>query len=54
MKKFRDILSETIRKQGSEYTIQSKKGKTLGKYDTKSAALKRLKQIEWFKRHRSY
>jgi hypothetical protein len=29
MKKFRDILSETIQKQGSEYTIQSKKGKHL-------------------------
>lgn len=54
MKKFRDIISETIRKQGDEYTILSKKGKQLGKYDTKSAAHKRLKQIEWFKRHRSY
>lgn len=54
MRKFKQILSETIRKVGDEYTILSKKGKRLGKYGSKEAALKRLKQIEWFKRHRSY
>jgi len=54
MKNFKNILSETIRKVGDEYTILSKKGKRLGKYGSKEAALKRLKQIEWFKRHRNY
>lgn len=52
--KHKKILSETIRKTGDDYTIYSKKGKSLGKYDSKNAAVKRLKQIEWFKRHRSY
>lgn len=52
MRRFKDILSETIRKSGDEYTILSKKGKKLGKYKSKEAASKRLKQIEWFKRHK--
>jgi hypothetical protein len=52
MKDFKEILSETIRKSGDEYTILSKKGKKLGKYKSKEAALKRLRQIEWFKRHK--
>lgn len=54
MKDFKRILSETIRKTGDDYTIYSEKGKKLGKYDSKAAAVKRLKQIEWFKRHRNY
>jgi len=54
MKNFKNLLSESIRKTGDEYTILSKKGKKLGKYGSKEAALKRLKQIEWFKRHRNY
>jgi hypothetical protein len=54
MKDFKKFLSETIRKTGDDYTIYSKKGKKLGKYDNKEAAEKRLKQIEWFKRHRNY
>jgi hypothetical protein len=53
MKKFKNILNETIRKTGeSEYTIFSKKGKKLGEYESKEAAVKRLRQIEWFKRHK--
>ena len=52
MKKFKGILNETIRKTGDEYTIFSKKGKKLGEYDSKAAAVKRLRQIEWFKRHK--
>lgn len=54
MKNFKNLLSETIRKVGDEYTILSKKGKRLGEYKSKEAAVKRLKQIEWFKRHRNY
>jgi hypothetical protein len=52
MKEFKKLLSETIRKVGDEYTILSKKGKRLGKYGSREAALKRLRQIEWFKRHK--
>lgn len=52
MKDFKQILSETIVKSGKEYKILSKKGKQLGKYKSKEAASKRLKQIEWFKRHK--
>ena len=52
MKKFKGILNETIRKTGDEYTIFSKKGKKLVEYDSKAAAVKRLRQIEWFKRHK--
>ena len=52
MKDFKKFLSETIRKTGDDYTIYSEKGKKLGKYKSKEAALKRLRQIEWFKRHK--
>lgn len=45
-----ESLDETIRKQGSKYVIYSKDGsKKLGTYDTKKAAKKRLRQIEFFK-----
>ena len=43
-------LAETIRKQGSKYVIYSKDGKKkLGTYDSRKAAEKRLRQIEYFK-----
>ena len=39
-----------IRKRGSQYVIFSKAGnKVLGKFRSKKAALKRLRQIEFFK-----
>lgn len=39
-----------ILKQGDKYVIKSKAGnKTLGAYSSRSAAVKRLKQIEFFK-----
>lgn len=45
-----ESLDETILKQGSKYVIYSKDGsKKLGTYDTKKAAQKRLRQIEFFK-----
>lgn len=34
-----------------KYTILSMKGKHLGTYDTKADAVRRLRQIEWFKSH---
>lgn len=45
-----ESISETIRKQGSKYVILSQSGKKkLGTYNTRSAAEKRLRQIEYFK-----
>jgi hypothetical protein len=39
-----------IRKVGNSYNIYSEKsGKRLGSYKSKSAAVKRLRQIEYFK-----
>ena len=38
-----------IVKKKNTYEIRSKKGKLLGKFLTKKAALKRLRQIEFFK-----
>lgn len=38
-----------IRKYKNKYYIYSTKGKKLGTYKTKKQALKRLKQIEYFK-----
>lgn len=38
-----------IRKVENKYVVFSRKGKQLGSYDTKSEAIKRLKQIEYFK-----
>lgn len=38
-----------IRKQGNQYQVVSKTGKNLGSYPTKKQALKRLRQVEYFK-----
>lgn len=38
-----------IIKQGSKYIIKSHKGKTLGTFATRAEAVKRLRQIEFFK-----
>jgi len=35
-----------------DWTVQSLKGKPLGKYKTKGDAVKRLRQIEYFKKHK--
>lgn len=37
---------------GGQWTVQSLKGKPLGKYKTKEEAVKRLRQIEYFKHHK--
>jgi hypothetical protein len=52
MKSFLSFLSETIVKSGSGFAILSQKGKRLGKYPTKEKAVERLRQIEYFKRHK--
>jgi len=38
-----------IKKEKSSYKVVSKKGKNLGKYETKKDTEKRLKQVEYFK-----
>lgn len=38
-----------ITKEGSKYVVRSKSGKNLGKSSTKKAAVKRLRQVEYFK-----
>jgi hypothetical protein len=40
-----------IRKRKDKWVVLSEKGKVLGSYKTKPEAVKRLKQIEWFKSH---
>ncbi len=39
----------TIRRKGSQYVVQSKTGKNLGKFSTRKAAENRLRQVEFFK-----
>lgn len=46
---FQDALNETIVKKEDGYHIMSKKGKHLGGPYSKKKAVKRLKQIEYFK-----
>jgi hypothetical protein len=41
----------TIIKRGSGFRVVSEKGKNLGDEPSKDAAVKRLKQVEWFKHH---
>lgn len=42
-------LDEKIVKKGSEWQVQSEKGRNMGTYDTKKEAEKRLKQVHYFK-----
>ena len=43
----------TIRKEGSKHVIRSKKGKKLGEFLSRSAAVERLGEIEFFKRKKN-
>lgn len=46
------FITEHIVKRGNNWVVTNKdKTKTLGKYNSYSQALKRLRQIEWFKHH---
>ena len=40
-----------IKKEGNNYVVRSKTGKNLGKSKTRKGALKRLRQVEHFKRN---
>jgi hypothetical protein len=43
-----------IKKEGSKYDVESKSGKKkLGTYTTKNQALKRLRQVEYFKNRKN-
>ena len=42
-------LVEKIVKKGSQWQVQSEKGKNMGTYDTKQEAEERLRQVEYFK-----
>jgi len=43
-------IAETIKKEGSKWVVYAESGRKMGEYDTKQEALKRLRQIEYFKR----
>lgn len=45
-------VQETIVKKGSKWEVQSQSGENLGRSDTKAGAVKRLGQVEWFKKHK--
>jgi predicted RNA-binding Zn-ribbon protein involved in translation (DUF1610 family) len=42
-------MDESIKQVGSEYEVVSHKGKNLGKFKTRAEAVRRLKQVEYFK-----
>ena len=41
----------TIVKRGSGFRVESESGKNLGDEKSKAGAVKRLRQVEWFKHH---
>lgn len=47
------LIEKFIRKKGSQWCVVSKKGKNLGCESSHKAAVHRLQQVEWFKRHKS-
>jgi hypothetical protein len=50
MKSFKEFVKEHIEKINGGYEVESEHGnKNLGKSPTKAGALKRLRQIEYFK-----
>jgi len=42
----------TVVKVGNKFVVKSKKGKRLSKPSTKAKAVKRLREIEYFKHHK--
>lgn len=44
-----EMLNERIVKRDDSYAVVSKKGKNLGKYPSRKQAVKRLRQVEYFK-----
>jgi hypothetical protein len=44
--KLKEILNEVIKKEGNKWVLYSKKGKILGRHDTKKAAQKQEAAIQ--------
>jgi len=44
-----NFMLEYIQKQGKNWIVRSEKGKNLGKFASKAAAQKRLREVEYFK-----
>lgn len=44
-----EVLKRKVVKEGGKWCVKSKKGKSLGCYDTKKEALARLRQVEYHK-----
>src|ERR1035441_6059216 len=55
---YQDCLQDLVklavikREPGGKWSVRSMKGKSLGKYDTKEEAVQRLRQVEYFKKHK--
>jgi hypothetical protein len=45
-------IAVIVKLPSGRWGVRSEKGKNLGEYDTKELAVKRLKQVEWFKFHK--
>jgi len=51
MKTLKQFINETIVRVGGKYRLVSKKtGRNLGTYDSKEGAMKRERQVQFFKR----
>lgn len=53
MKSFKTYIKETISKEDGKFVVRSKSGRNLGKSETLEGAKRRLRQVEWFKRHKT-
>lgn len=51
MKSFKRYVKEHIVRSGGGFELKSHKGKNLGKYSSRAGALKRERQVEYFKHH---
>lgn len=49
---FQEIISKIVKRKNKYCVVSEKSGKNLGCSDTKEKAVKRLRQVEWFKRHK--
>lgn len=47
-----DVVDLTIRKQGTEFVLVSRKGKSLGRFRSRAAAERRERQVNFFKSRR--
>jgi len=50
----KDMLNERIIKVGNKWEVKAESGKSMGMYDTKEEAEKRLKQVEMFKHMKEF